>query len=95
MMNLIQDTTLWKPFDIPKDGEIYRAIDFGVRNPCTLWIYRDREGLFGADDALYVYREYYKTNRTTLENGFEQYDFQKAIQDACSQLQTAPGKMHG
>ena len=61
-----------KPFDIPKDGEIYRAIDFGVRNPwCTLWIYRDREGLFGADDSLYVYREYYKTNRTTLENGRE------------------------
>ncbi len=61
-----------KPFDIPKDGEIYRAIDFGVRNPwCTLWIYRDRSGLFGADDSLYVYREYYKTNRTTLENGRE------------------------
>ena len=61
-----------KPFDIPEDGEIYRAIDFGVRNPwCTLWIYRDREGLFGADDALYIYREYYKTNRTTLENGRE------------------------
>lgn len=60
------------PFQIPEDGEIYRAIDFGVRNPwCTLWVYRDRSGQFGADDALYVFREYYQTNRTTLENGRE------------------------
>lgn len=61
-----------QPFPIPEDGEVYRAIDFGVRNPwCTLWIYRDRDGRFGADDALYIFREYYKTNRTTLENGRE------------------------
>tara|TARA_B100000287_G_C20675058_1_gene794985 strand:- start:3235 stop:4725 length:1491 start_codon:yes stop_codon:yes gene_type:complete len=61
-----------EPFQIPEDGEVYRAVDFGVRNPwATLWVYRDRSGLFGADDALYVFREYYMTNRTTLENGRE------------------------
>lgn len=60
------------PFDIPKNARIYRAIDFGVRNPwCTLWIYHDREGVHGADDALYVFREYYRTERTTTENGKE------------------------
>jgi len=61
-----------KPFEIPNDGEVYRAVDFGVRNPwATLWVYRDRSGVFGADDALYVFREYYMTNRTTLDNGRE------------------------
>ena len=59
-----------KPFEIPKDGIVYRGIDFGTRNPwCTLWIYHDRKGVFGPDDCLYVYREYYKTERTTIENG--------------------------
>lgn len=58
------------PFTIPSDGVIYRSIDFGVRNPwCTLWIYHDRSGCMGADDCLYVFREYYKTERTTIENG--------------------------
>ena len=41
------------------------AIDFGVRNPfACLWIAHDQN-----NDVLYVYREYYKTEKTTLENG--------------------------
>ena len=61
-----------QPFKIPADGTIYRAIDFGTRNPwCTLWIYHDHHGVHGADDSIYVYREYYRTERTTVENGKE------------------------
>lgn len=60
------------PFEIPDDGIVYQAIDFGVRNPfCCLWFYHDISGRFGADDCLYVFREYYKTNMTTIENGRE------------------------
>ena len=61
-----------QPFDIPADGVVMRSIDFGTRNPwCTLWIYHDVKGVFGADDSLYVYREYYQRERTTIENGRE------------------------
>jgi hypothetical protein len=60
------------PFDIPSDAVIYRSIDFGTRNPwCTLWIYHDKKGVNGVDDALYVFREYYQRERTTIENGKE------------------------
>ena len=61
-----------KPFEIPKNGRVYRSIDFGTRNPwCTLWIYHDTNGVHGPDDSLYVFREYYQTERTTIENGRE------------------------
>ena len=54
-----------KPFDIPDDFECDICIDFGVRNPfAALWIAHDTKS-----DVLYVYREYYKTDKTTLENG--------------------------
>ena len=54
-----------KPFEIPEDWPRDMAIDFGVRNPfACLWIAHDQDR-----DVLYVYREYYKTEKTTLENG--------------------------
>lgn len=52
-------------FEIPDDWPKYRAIDFGTKNPfACLWIAWDTR-----DDVLHVYREYYATERTTLENG--------------------------
>jgi len=49
----------------PEDWPRYRSIDFGTRNPfACLWFAHDRD-----DDVLHVYREYYKTEATTLENG--------------------------
>lgn len=54
-----------KPFDIPDDWPRDMCIDFGVRNPfACLWIAHDMD-----TDTLYVYREYYKTELSTLENG--------------------------
>jgi len=54
-----------KPFEIPKDWPRDIAIDFGVRNPfAAIWFAHDMD-----NDVLYVYREYYKTEKTTLENG--------------------------
>ena len=51
--------------DIPEDWARYRAIDFGTKNPfACLWLAWDHN-----DDCLHVYREYYATERTTLENG--------------------------
>ena len=54
-----------KPFDIPEDWDRDLCIDFGVRNPfAALWVAHDMD-----TDTLYVYREYYKTEKTTIENG--------------------------
>ncbi len=54
-----------KPFNIPDHWPRDISIDFGVRNPfAALWIAHDQD-----NDTLYVYREYYKTEKTTLENG--------------------------
>lgn len=54
-----------KPFEIPEHWPRDLCIDFGVRNPfACLWVAHDED-----NDALYVYREYYKTEKTTLENG--------------------------
>ena len=54
-----------KPFDIPAHWSRDVSIDFGVRNPfAALWIAHDED-----KDVLYVYREYYKTEKTTLDNG--------------------------
>jgi phage terminase large subunit-like protein len=44
--------------------DVYVSIDFGVVHPfCALLI------IHGPEDTLYVVDEYYKTERTTLENG--------------------------
>jgi hypothetical protein len=54
-----------KSFDVPEDWPRDVAIDFGVRNPfAALWIAHDMK-----TDTLYIYREYFKTEKTTLENG--------------------------
>lgn len=54
-----------KPFDLPEHWPRDLTIDFGVRNPfAALWVAHDED-----TDTLYVYREYYKTEKTTLENG--------------------------
>lgn len=52
-------------FEIPDDWPRDRAIDFGVRNPfaCLYFAHDER------DDTIHVYREYYMTEKTTLENG--------------------------
>ena len=44
-----------------------RSIDFGVRNPFACLFFAHDE----SDDVLHVIGEYYKTERTTLENGRE------------------------
>ena len=42
----------------------FRAIDFGTRHPfCCLW------GALGPDKTIYIYRELYQTEKTTIENG--------------------------
>lgn len=52
-------------FPIPKEWPRYRGIDFGVRHPfCSLWLAWDRK-----DDVLHVYRELYRTDHTTRQNG--------------------------
>ena len=54
-----------KPFDIPEHWPRDLSIDFGVRNPfACLWFAHDED-----KDVLYVYREYFKTEKTTIENG--------------------------
>lgn len=54
-------------FEPPEHWPRDRSIDFGVRNPfACLWFAHDE-----ADDTLHVIGEYYKTERTTLENGRE------------------------
>jgi len=52
-------------FEPPKEWPRDRAIDFGVRNPfaCLYFAHDER------DDVIHVYREYYQTEKTTLENG--------------------------
>ena len=60
-------THVVKSFNPPKEWERFRAIDFGCKNPFVcLWFALDP-----ADDVLHCYREYFKTERTTLENGRE------------------------
>ena len=54
-----------KPFAPPKDWMRFRAIDFGCKNPFVcLWFALDP-----SDDVLHCYREYFATEKTTLENG--------------------------
>lgn len=56
---------LVKSFEIPQDWPRYRGIDFGVRHPfCCLWVAWDRK-----DDVLHIYRELYRTQHTTRQNG--------------------------
>ncbi len=50
---------------LPPEWPRYRGIDFGVRHPfCCLWLAWDRR-----DDILHVYRELYRTEHTTRQNG--------------------------
>lgn len=54
---------LIEPFDIPKNWTKYRSIDHGRVNPTAcLWAAVSPEG------DVYVYREYYKRDRTITEN---------------------------
>ena len=50
--------------DLKRDWPRFRSIDFGTRHPfCCLW------AALGPDKTLYVYRELYQTEKTTIENG--------------------------
>jgi len=54
-----RDTHVIKPFDIPKDWDLYRAIDWGFNNPFVcLWLARD------PDRRWYVYAEHYRAQET-------------------------------
>jgi len=54
-----RDTHVIKPFDIPTDWDLYRAIDWGFNNPFVcLWLARD------PDRRWYVYAEHYKAQET-------------------------------
>ena len=49
-----------KPFQIPRDWNRIRGIDFGQWNPtCCLW------GAVDYDGVIYIYKEYYKGGRIT------------------------------
>jgi phage terminase large subunit-like protein len=62
-----------KPRELPAHFKRYRGIDFGVRNPFScIWIAHDED-----TDTLHVYREYYKTEKTTQENGHMVYALSK------------------
>jgi hypothetical protein len=52
-----------EPFNIPKEWQRYRGIDFGTANPfCCLWGAMDP-----SDGTMYIYREAYQKNLTTAE----------------------------
>lgn len=55
-----------QPFAIPKEWPKFIGIDHGLRNPAA-WVY----GAIGKDGEIYIYREYYKTD--------------KLIKDICSE----------
>ena len=65
-------------FTPPDDWEKYRAIDFGVRNPFACLYF----ALDPTDDVLHVYREYYATERTSLENGIQLNQIQKRFKES-------------
>lgn len=59
--------------EIPEDWPRYRGIDFGTRNPFScIWVAHDLDS-----DTLHIYREYYQTEKTTLENGNMVYALSK------------------
>lgn len=50
--------------DLKPDWPRFRSIDFGTRHPfCCLW------AALGPDKTVYIYRELYQTEKTTIENG--------------------------
>lgn len=52
-----------EPFHIPKDWPKFRSIDHGIRNPTAcLW------GAVNDKEELYIYDEYYETDKTIAEN---------------------------
>lgn len=65
-----------EPFEIPDHWPRFRTIDFGVVNPFACLIC----ALDESDNTIYVCEEYYKTERTTIDNGnaitrlFKKYD---------------------
>jgi phage terminase large subunit-like protein len=56
-------------FDPPAHWDRFQAIDFGVSHPfCCLWLAWEQDN---GRDCLHVYRELYRTEKTTIENGRE------------------------
>ena len=50
--------------DLKREWPRFRSIDFGTRHPfCCLW------AALGPDKTIYIYRELYQTEKTTIENG--------------------------
>lgn len=51
-----------EPFKIPKGWKIFRAIDWGYRNPtCVVWLAVDNDG------RMYVFKELYVSEKTDTE----------------------------
>ena len=68
-----KDVHVIEPRQLPEDWPRYRGIDFGTRNPfACIWVAHDLN-----TDTLHVYREYYKTEVTTQENGNMVYALSK------------------
>ena len=68
-----RDVHVIEPRELPEDWPRYRGIDFGTRNPfACIWVAHDLK-----NDVLHVYREYYKTEVTTQENGNMVYALSK------------------
>ena len=56
-----EDTHVVPPFEIPKDWQRFRAIDFGYTNPFVcLW------GALDNDGRLYLYKEHYQAQERTI-----------------------------
>jgi len=61
-----------EPFDVPKDWQRVRGIDFGTVHPFVmLW------GAIDPDGRLYIYREYFQTNRLIKHHAEKIKDFSR------------------
>lgn len=91
-MDWRRDLHVIRSFEPPPEWLRFRAVDFGVRNPCAiLWVAWDQR-----DDVLHVYRESYEADKTTEWNarrcieysGGEEYEWTVADSAALAERRT-------
>jgi phage terminase large subunit-like protein len=58
-----RDVHIVQPFEIPAHWKRYRSIDHGINNPTACGWYA-----VNPDDEIFLYDEYYQTDRTAFEN---------------------------
>lgn len=62
------------PFAIPKEWDRFIGIDHGYRNPAA-WVY----GAVGPDGEIYIYKEYYQTEKLIKEIVYENMALMKEM----------------